>query len=73
MPGQSGPGSNGNEKVLRIPQGPSITETSPSECFVSYTRTLVGGRGLTPSAEVQSVHSTASADWANVDYIKIYF
>ena len=35
-PGQSGPGSNGNEGVLRIPQGPSITETSPSNCLVSY-------------------------------------
>ena len=36
MPGQSGPGSNGNEGVLRIPQNPSITETSPSDCLVSY-------------------------------------
>ena len=29
--GQSGPGSNGNEGVLCIPQGPSITGTSPKE------------------------------------------
>ena len=35
-PGQSGPGSNSNEGVLRIPQSPSITGTSPSDCLVSY-------------------------------------
>ena len=34
-PSQSGPGSNGNEGVLRIPQSPSITKTSPSDCLVS--------------------------------------
>ena len=36
MPGQSGPGSDGNEKVLRIPQSSSITGNSPSDCLVSY-------------------------------------
>ena len=62
MPGQSGPGSNGDEGVLRIPQGPSITGTSPSDCLVSYPgRSLEGSY---PSAEVQSVYSTAPADWA---------
>ena len=35
-PGQSGPGSNGNEAVLRITQSPSIAGTSPSDCLVSY-------------------------------------
>ena len=35
-PGQSGPGSDGNEGVLRIPQSSSITEASPSDCLVSY-------------------------------------
>ena len=35
-PGQSGPGSDGNEKVLHILQSTSITETSPSDCLVSY-------------------------------------
>ena len=44
MPGQSGPGSNGNEGVLHIPQGPSITGTSPSDCLLSYPgHSLVGG------------------------------
>ena len=35
IPGQSGPGSTGNEGVLRIPQSPSITGTSPSDCLES--------------------------------------
>ena len=48
MPGQSGPGSNGNERVLCIPQSPSITGTSPSDCLVSYPGQSVGGGELTP-------------------------
>ena len=36
MPGQSAPGSNGNEGVLCIPQSSSTTGTSPSDCLVSY-------------------------------------
>ena len=35
-PGQSEPGSGGNEGVLRIPQITSIIGTSPSDCLVSY-------------------------------------
>ena len=35
-PGQSGPGSYGNEGVLHIPQSPSITGMSPSDCLVSH-------------------------------------
>ena len=46
-PGQSGPGSNGNEGVLRIPQSPSITETSPSGFLGSYPGHSWGG-DLTP-------------------------
>ena len=59
-PDQSGPGSNGNEEVLRIPQGPNITRTSPSDCLVSYPGHSLGGSY--PSAEVQSVNSIALAD-----------
>ena len=33
---QNEPESNGNEKVLHIPQSSSITEASPSDCLVSY-------------------------------------
>ena len=63
-PGQSGPGSNGNEGVLRILQSSSIAGTSPSDCLVSYQDTRWGGGGSYPSAEKQSVYSTAPADWA---------
>ena len=60
--GQSGPGSNGNERVLYILQSPSITRTSQSDCLVSYAgHSLMGSY---PSAEVQSVYSTTPADWA---------
>ena len=64
-PGQSGPGSNGNEGVLRIPQSSSTAGTSPSDCLVSYQDTR-WGEGSYPSAEKQSVYSTAPADWAKV-------
>ena len=61
--GQSGPGSNGNEGVLCIPQSSSITGTSPSDCLVSYPGHSLGGESY-PSAEKQSVYSTAPVDWA---------
>ena len=32
-PGQSGPGSNGNEEVFCIPQSSRITGASPSDCL----------------------------------------
>ena len=35
-PGQSEPRSDGNGGVLHISQSSSITETSPSDCLVSY-------------------------------------
>ena len=37
--------SNGNEEVLHIPQISSITETSSSDCLISYqyTRCVAGG------------------------------
>ena len=38
-PDQSGPGSDGNKRVLRIPQSSSIAGTSPSDCLVSYQDT----------------------------------
>ena len=59
-PSQSGPGSDGNKGVLRIPQSSSISGTSSSDCLVSYPG---------HSAEVQSVYSTAPADWAISLYI----
>ena len=59
-PGQSGPGSNGNERVLCIPQSSSITLASPSDCLVSYQGYL--SRESYSSAEMKSVHSLAPAD-----------
>ena len=66
-PGQSGRGNKGNEEVLHIPQSPSITGPSPSDCLVSYPGHLlcvcVCG-GSYSSAEMQLLYSTAPANWA---------
>ena len=59
---QRRPGSDGNEGVLHIPQSSNISGASPSDCLLSYS-----GHSLEesyPSAEMQSVYSTAPADWA---------
>ena len=61
---QSGPGSDGNEGVLHIPQSSSITGASTSDCLGSIQDTHGGGEGLPPFTEIQSVYSTAPADWA---------
>ena len=63
-PSQSGPGSDGNEGVLRILQSSSITGTLTSDCFVSYPGHLLGGSYL--SAAMQSVYSAVLADWWEV-------
>ena len=58
--GQSVSGSNGVEGVLHIPQT-SWAKASPTDCLVSYL-----GYSLWESyfpAEMQSVYSTALADW----------
>ena len=44
--GQSGPGSDDNKRVLRIPQSSSITRAILSDCLVSYPGYLLGS--LTP-------------------------
>ena len=61
IPGQSGRGNDGNESVLCIPQSFSISGISLSDCSVSY-QGIRCGQGSYPSAEVQSVYSTATAD-----------
>ena len=48
--------------VLRIPQGSSITEASPSDCLVSYAGHSLG-KSYT-SAEMLLVVSNAPAEWA---------
>ena len=60
--GQSEPGSNDNEGVLHILQS-SRTEPSLSDCLMSYPGYSLEGVSY-PSAEMQSVYSTAPADWA---------
>ena len=51
------PHPRGKKEVLYIPQSSSITETSPSNCLVSYLRHLLGESYL--SGEMQTVHSAA--------------
>ena len=59
-PDQSEPGSNGNEGVIHIPQS-FMAGAEPSDCWVSYPVHLLGK--FYPSAEMQSMYSTAPADW----------
>ena len=57
-PGQSGPGSDGNEETHRIPQSSSIMGALLSNFLVSYPGpSLMAGY---PSAEMQSMYSTAT-------------
>ena len=58
-PGPSGPGSDGNEGVLRIPQSSSIAGTSPSDCLVSYPGHSLGGV-LPPCREAVGVFYSPS-------------
>ena len=60
-PGQSGPGSNGNEGVLCITQHSSITGTSSLDFLVSYPGQSLAA-GSYSSAEKQSEYSTNPAD-----------
>ena len=60
--GKSGPESDGNKGVLRIPQSSWITGASQLDCLVSYPRHSLGVSY--PFAEMQLVYFTASADWA---------
>ena len=59
-PGQSEPGSDGNE---RITQSFSITLALPSDSSVSYLGHSLAQGWFYPSAEKQSVYSIAPTDW----------
>ena len=48
---------------LAFPKAPALLK-SHHQLFSVINRTLVGGGGSYPSAEVQSVYSTAASDWA---------
>ena len=56
-PAQNGPGSDGNEGVFHIPRSSSITEALPSDSLMFY-----------PSAGMQSMYSTALADFAKIKF-----
>ena len=58
--GQSGPGSDGNERAF--PKALALLEPYRQTVYC-HIRTLVVGRTY-PSAEKQSVYSTHQADWA---------
>ena len=64
-PDQSGPGSDGNKRVLRIPQSCCNTGTSPLDCLVSYQGHSLGM--FSPSAEIRSVYSAVPADWMLIE------
>ena len=57
---QSGPGSDGNERVLCISRSSSITGSSQSDCLVSCPGHLL--EEAYPFAEMQSEYSTAPAE-----------
>ena len=62
-PGQSGHGSDGNERILRIPQSSRITGASLWDCLVSLVGGCCWGWGSYPSAERQSLYSADPANW----------
>ena len=61
-PGRSGHGSDGNKEVLRIPKAPALLEPHHQifSCHIQDTRC----GEYYPSANKQSVYSTAPTDWA---------
>ena len=61
----SGPGSNDNEWVLCILESWSLA----IRLFYVTPRTLKGGGGSYLSVEMQSVYSTAPANWANLSRV----
>ena len=66
IPGQSGPGSNGTEVVLYLPQSSSITGVLPSDCLMSYPGHSFGW-GLLPlcrDAVCTFYSPTSPANWA---------
>ena len=59
-PDQIGPGSDGSEGVLRIPQSSSITATSPWVCLVSHQDTRWWGGVLPLCREAVSIFYSPS-------------
>ena len=57
------------EGGMMLKKHSGITGASPSECFLSYLGHSLGKSY--PSAEMQSVYSTPTADWASILLIQI--
>ena len=68
-PGQSGPGSDGNEGTVYFPQSSSTTGASTSDCLVSYPGHLLGESYS--SAEMQLVYSAFPTNWAKNIYVTL--
>ena len=60
-PGQSEPGSNGDEGILYISQS-SLIDASLSDGLLSSTGHSLG-EGFHPFADMQSVYSAVPVDW----------
>ena len=60
-PGQSGPGSDGNEGLLRISQSSCTAGTSPSDCLVSYP----GRLQRSSRCILQPAEAVEYTDWAS--------
>ena len=60
-PDLNGPKSDGSKGIFCIPESYSITGASLSDRLASYLGRLLGESF--PTAETQSVYSTATADW----------
>ena len=71
IPGQREPGSDGNERVLRILQSSSSIGASPSYCFISYPGHLLGGSRLYPTA-VSVFCSPSCLGWFNFELFQTY-
>ena len=72
-PGQSGPGSKGNEGILRIPQCSSITRTSPADCLLWCPEHSLGRWVLLFCIEAVGVfYSSSLLSMLVHDYIYIY-
>ena len=60
-PGLSGPGSDGNKRVLCIPQNSSITGASPSDCLVPYLGRSLGEYYLSAEKQQQQQDTNCTA------------
>ena len=68
-PGQSWPGSDGNEWYSAFPKTPALLEP-PDRIVLCHIQDTSSGGWSYSSAEMPSVYSTAPAEWANKNLIR---